>query len=87
VVLRHVLPKLLDSIRLQIGPAMVFLIAAEYIAADEGYGYRIRLEQKKLNMAVVYPYLAMLAAFGFTMDYAMRRLRNYCSPWYAGQGS
>lgn len=87
VVFRHVLPKLLDSIRLQIGPAMVFLIAAEWIAADQGFGYRIRLEQKKLNMAVVYPYLAMLAAFGFALDYLMRWVRSTCSPWYEGRGA
>ncbi len=47
---------------------MVYLIAAEMVVGDVGFGYRIRLQSKLLNMSVVYPYLAMLAAFGFGMD-------------------
>ena len=86
VIFRHVLPKLIDAVRLQVGPAMVYLIAAEMVVADAGFGYRIRIEFKKLNMNVVYPYLALLAAFGFTMDFGLRRLQYLLCPWYAKQG-
>jgi len=86
VIFRQVLPKLLDSIRLQVGPAMVFLIAAEMVVGDVGFGYRIRIEFKKLNMNVVYPYLALLAAFGFGMDFGLNRLQRWLCPWYAKEG-
>jgi NitT/TauT family transport system permease protein len=84
VIFRYVFPKLIDALRLVIGPAMVFLIAAEMLVGDVGFGYRIRLQSKLLNMNVVYPYLAMLAGFGFAMDYALRLLQRKCCPWYEG---
>lgn len=82
VILRYVLPRLIDSVRLVIGPAMVFLIAAEMLVGDVGFGYRIRLQSKLLNMGVVYPYLAVLAGFGFGMDSGLRWLQRKWCPWY-----
>lgn len=81
VVFRQVLPKLIDSVRLQLGPAMVYLIAAEMVVGDVGFGYRIRLQSKLLNMDVVYPYLVILAVFGFSMDYALLKLQGKICPW------
>lgn len=86
VIFPEVLPKVIDGIRLQIGPAMVFLIAAEMIVGDVGFGYRIRLQSRLLNMNVVYPYLAYLAAFGFMMDYGLRLLQRWLCPWATGGG-
>jgi ABC-type nitrate/sulfonate/bicarbonate transport system permease component len=83
VLFRYVFPRLLDAIRLQIGPAMVYLIAAEMVIADVGFGYRIRLQSKLLNMAVVYPYLVILAAFGFLMDFMLTQAQRRMCPWYA----
>lgn len=82
IIFRYVLPKLIDAFRLVIGPAMVFLIAAEMLVGDVGFGYRIRLQSKLLNMSVVYPYLTILALFGFFMDHALKELRRRCCPWY-----
>jgi NitT/TauT family transport system permease protein len=82
VIVRSILPKLIDAIRLQIGPAMVYLIAAEMVVGDVGFGYRIRLQSRLLNMNVVYPYLIVLAAFGLGMDYALRFVQKISSPWY-----
>ena len=86
VLFRFILPRLIDGIRLQIGPAMVYLIAAEMVVADVGFGYRIRLQSKLLNMDVVYPYLAILAVFGFTMDSALTKLQQILCPWYENEG-
>jgi NitT/TauT family transport system permease protein len=82
IILSQVLPRLIDSLRLVIGPALVYLIAAEMVVGDVGFGYRIRLQSKLLNMSVVYPYLALLAGFGFTMDFILRRLQRKLCPWY-----
>ncbi len=82
IMFRQVLPRLTDALRLVIGPALVYLIAAEMVVGDVGFGYRIRLQSKLLNMSVVYPYLALLAAFGFTMDFLLRRLQAKLCPWY-----
>jgi len=82
IILRQVMPRLIDALRLVIGPALVYLIAAEMVVGDVGFGYRIRLQSKLLNMSVVYPYLALLAAFGFLMDFLLRRLQARLCPWY-----
>lgn len=85
VIVRAILPRLIDSVRLQIGPAMVYLIAAEMMVSDVGFGYRIRLQMKLLDLKVVYPYLIMLAAFGFALDYGLRFLQRIVCPWYEGK--
>ena len=84
ILVRQVLPRLLDALRLSVGPAVVYLIAAEMVVGDVGFGYRIRLQSKLLNMNVVYPYLALLAGFGFAADWGLRRLRRYWCPWADG---
>ncbi len=81
---RQVLPRLIDAVRLSIGPALVYLIAAEMVVGDVGFGYRIRLQSKLLNMSVVYPYLALLAGFGFVADGVLSRLRRRWCPWAEG---
>ena len=41
VILPQILPRLLDAVRLSLGAAWLFLIAAEAIASTDGLGYRI----------------------------------------------
>ena len=82
VIFQQTLPKMLDAIRLQIGPAMVYLIAAELMSADVGFGYRLRMESRLLHMNVVYVYLVVLGAAGYLLDTLMIRLRRRLCPWY-----
>lgn len=82
VVLPHTMPKILDGIRLQIGPALIYLIAAELVVGSVGFGCNIRLAFKRSDMSTVFPYLAILAAFGFLADYGLRWARDFCCPWY-----
>ena len=55
---------------------------AEMVVGDVGFGYRIRLQFKLTNMNVVYPYLVILAGFGFLLDYGLRALQAKVCPWY-----
>ncbi len=82
VIFRQILPRILDSSRLQIGPALVYLIAAEMVVGHVGFGYRIRLEYKLLNMNVVYPYIVLLALFGYAADNGLRWTQRKVFPWY-----
>ncbi|MEM6825327.1 MAG: ABC transporter permease subunit, partial [Pseudomonadota bacterium] len=41
VALPQLMPRLIQAVRLSLGPAWLFLIAAEAIASDQGLGYRI----------------------------------------------
>jgi NitT/TauT family transport system permease protein len=85
VVLPQVLPRLIDSLRLQLGPAFLFLIAAEAISADSGLGYRIFLVRRYLSMEVIFPYVAWITLLAVIMDVALAALRRRMFPW-AGMG-
>lgn len=86
IICRLIAPKVIDAIRLQVGPALVYLIAAEMVVGHEGFGYRIRLQSKMLNMDVVYLYLMALALFGFAMDYSLNQLQRLTCQWYVKNG-
>jgi NitT/TauT family transport system permease protein len=82
-VFRQILPRLLESIRLYIGPAMVFLIAAEWVGpGGEGFGYRLRIHSRLLNMNVVYIYLTILGMACYLMDSSVLFLRKKACPWF-----
>ena len=82
VIWRQVLPRIFENIRLHLGPAMVFLIAAEMLFASEGFGYTIRQQSRLLNMNVVYIYLTILGASGLLFDWLLVRLRRWLCPWF-----
>lgn len=82
IIFSQIRPRIIDAIRLQIGPAMVYLIAAEMICSDVGFGYRIRLQSRLLDMSVVYPYIAFLMVFGYAMDWILRYTIKFWCPWY-----
>lgn len=84
VVLPQMLPRLIDSVRLEIGPAWLFLIAAEAIASDSGLGYRIFLVRRYLAMDVIIPYVIWITILAFLMDYALRLLQQKAFPWFSG---
>lgn len=84
VVLPQMLPRLIDSVRLEIGPAWLFLIAAEAIASDSGLGYRIFLVRRYLAMDVIIPYVIWITLLAFLMDLALRLLQRKAFPWFSG---
>lgn len=82
VIFKQTLPRLIDAARLQIGPAMVLLIAAEWMVAGEGFGYRLRIFYQRTDMTVVYVYLVILGLGGLLADYALIWLRRTICPWF-----
>jgi len=81
VVLPQVLPRLITSLRLQLGPAWLFLIAAEAISSDAGLGYRIFLVRRYLSMDVIFPYVAWITLLAVLMNVALEALRSGVFPW------
>jgi len=86
VMLPQVLPKLIDAVRLSLGAAWLFLIAAEAISATEGLGYRIFLVRRYLAMDVILPYVLWITLLAFLTDYLLRRLSLYAFPWQQTEG-
>ncbi len=81
VVLPQLWPRLIDVLRLSLGSAWLFLIAAEAIASTEGLGYRIFLVRRYLAMDVILPYVAWITLLAFTIDWLLRLLRAKAFGW------
>jgi NitT/TauT family transport system permease protein len=86
LVMPQVLPQLIDTVRLALGAAWLFLIAAEAIASTEGLGYRIFLVRRYLAMDIILPYVAWITFLGFASDWLLRLwLRRRFRWYYFGQ--
>lgn len=81
VVLPQILPRLISSVRLSLGPAWLFLICAEAISATSGLGYRIFLVRRYLSMDVILPYVAWITLLAFALDAGLRALRSWRYAW------
>lgn len=88
VALPQAMPRLIKCLRLGLGPAWVFLISAEAIAADTGLGYRIFLVRRYLAMDIILPYVAWISILAVTMDLllmaASKRFYRWAEPARAG---
>jgi NitT/TauT family transport system permease protein len=85
VVVPQLLPKLFIALRLALGTAWLFLIAAEAIASTDGLGYRIFLVRRYMAMDVILPYVAWITLLAWLMDSLLKRLTARLFPWYGGQ--
>lgn len=81
IILPQLWPRLIDAVRLNLGCAWLFLIAAEAIASTEGLGYRIFLVRRYLAMDVILPYVIWITVLAFSMDGLLRYLRAKLFPW------
>jgi len=81
VVLPQLWPRLIDSLRLSMGSAWLFLIAAEAIASTEGLGYRIFLVRRYLAMDVILPYVVWITLLAVLADFGLRMLRKHAFRW------
>jgi NitT/TauT family transport system permease protein len=81
IVMPQLWPRLIDALRLSLGSAWLFLIAAEAIASTEGLGYRIFLVRRYLAMDVILPYVAWITLLAFAMDALLRLVRAKAFAW------
>lgn len=86
MVLPQLLPRLLVAMRLSLGAAWLFLIAAEAIASTDGLGYRIFLVRRYLAMDVILPYVVWITLLAWTMDVALAQITRRAFPWFGGGG-
>lgn len=82
VMLPQVLPRLIEGVRLSLGPAWLFLIAAEAIASQDGLGYRIFLVRRYLSMDIILPYVVWITLLAFLFDWLLRVVSARAFPWF-----
>ncbi len=81
VVLPQVLPRLIINMRLSLGTAWLFLIAAEAVASETGLGYRIFLVRRFLAMDIILIYVLWITLLAFLLDWALRALSRRAFRW------
>lgn len=82
VVLKQILPRVLNSIRLNLKAIVLFLFAGEMIAATEGLAYRIALLRRHMGMDLILPYVLWVALLVFLVDLGMRWMNRRFHPWF-----
>lgn len=86
VALPQAMPRLIQAVRLSLGPAWVFLISAEAIASDIGLGYRIFLVRRYLSMDIILPYVLWIALLAVMMDFLLAWSSRRLFAWAHGAG-
>lgn len=84
VALPQLMPRLIESLRFSMGPAWVFLIAAEAVASDVGLGYRIFLVRRYLAMDIILPYVAWISILAIAADAILLFVSRKAFPWAHG---
>jgi len=82
VVLKQIMPRVLNSIRLNLKAVMLFLFAGEMIASTDGLAYRIALLRRHMGMDVIIPYVLWVALLLFLVDWGMRFTNRNLHPWF-----
>lgn len=82
IIFPQIVPRLLEAVRLSLGSAWLFLIAAEAIASTDGLGYRIFLVRRYLSMDVIIPYVLWITALGYLMDTMLQWILKKKYAWY-----
>lgn len=82
VVFPQIMPRLIETVRISMGPAWLFLIASEAIAAQSGLGYRIFLVRRYLAMDTIIPYVLWVVFIGISVDWLLKQVLHRKYRWY-----
>jgi len=77
----QIIPQIVEMIRLSVGPAWIYLIAAEYINSSEGLGHGIELSKRMVRIDHILVYVIWLAILGTAIDFALHGVSRLVAPW------
>lgn len=75
------LPYIFTGLRLALGVSLLVIVAAEFVASNEGIGYLIWISWQTLATERMYTGLIVIAILGILSSYGLKKLRNYLMPW------
>jgi NitT/TauT family transport system permease protein len=82
VILKQIMPQVINSLRLNLKPLALFLFAGEMIASTDGLAYRIAIMRRHMGMDIIIPYLLWVAVLLFGMDALLRVANRRLHPWF-----
>jgi NitT/TauT family transport system permease protein len=80
-IIPQIIPQVIEMIRMAVGPAWIYLIAAEYINSSEGIGHGIVLSQRMVRIDHILVYVIWLAVLGTAIDLGFHLLSRLVAPW------
>lgn len=84
VLLRAVMPDLMNTMRMMLGWAWTYLIVAELVAASSGLGFSIMKAQRFLNTDVIFVGIIVIGLLGLLTDRAFAFCHKRFFPWLEG---
>jgi len=77
----QIVPQIVEMVRLSVGPAWIYLIAAEYINSSEGLGHGLELSKRMVRIDHILVYVIWLALLGTAIDFAFHVCARLVAPW------
>ncbi len=81
VVIPAALPTIFTGLRLGLGLGLVVIIAAEFVASDQGLGYLVWLSWGSLSTSKMYAGLITIGLVGLVTTYALEWIADRSTPW------
>jgi NitT/TauT family transport system permease protein len=81
VILPATFPSVLDTLRVNISGAWNYLVIAELVAAQSGLGFKILQAQRFLQTEKVLFCIAVIGIIGLAIDFFMKWLSAWLTPW------
>ena len=81
VITPHIIPRIIDTFRVNMAASWNLVVVAELLAASEGLGKRILLAQKFLRTEEIFACLIILGLIGFAIDLFFRVLLRLTCKW------
>jgi NitT/TauT family transport system permease protein len=81
VALPGAMPGIFTGLRICVGTALLLLVAAEFVGANEGIGYRVWWAWSVFWVKTMYVGFAVIALLGFALTYAVEYLERRFLPW------
>jgi NitT/TauT family transport system permease protein len=81
VIIPATFPSVLDTLRVNISVGWNYLMIAELVAAQSGLGFKIIQAQRFLQTEKVLFCIAIIGLIGLTIDYGLKQLSAFLTPW------
>lgn len=81
VISPYIVPRIIDTFRVNMAASWNLVVVAELLAATEGLGKRILLAQKFLKTDEIFACLIVLGLIGFAIDLFFRLLLRFTCKW------
>lgn len=83
IMLRYTMPGIIESVRLAMTPAWIFLIASEFsLPSTAGLGYYMNVVRRQLGVNIILWYIFVIVIIGVIIDIILKSLNLLTNKWY-----